>query len=680
MLVLLCGLIYAGLLYFKNKKNKLSKGWTYFLFILRFLSVSAIAFLLLNPFNKSKIKKVEKPIVILGLDNSRSVNSGKDSVFIQTEFPTQIRQLINDLSSKYQVDQYLFGSNVRSGKSNDFNDESSDYAGFFNQIIEDYHGLNVGSLIIAGDGISNRGIDPEFAASAINYPIFSIALGDTIQKNDFKINDIAYNSLAYSDDMLPFRINISANNLAGNKATIIVSAFGKQQFSKEISVNGESFNQSFDFSIKAENTGKQRVTFIIQSDAIEVTKENNRRDVFIEILDTRKKLLILANSPHPDLSAIKTSLEQNGNYSVDIQYSEDHTENISDYDLVILHQLPSLLKPYGTLMAELKEKRTPLLYILGKQSNIMQFNQYCKGINIRTTTRNFEDAQVDINSNFSLFTIEKETVETLEKLPPLLVPVGNYQMPQGAEIFAYQKIRNINTDFPLVVFFSDGDIKNAVIAGEGMWLWRMHNYLQENNYRAFDDFINKTVQYLVARQDKRFFKIKTKGEFTSSEDVIIRAELFNQSYKPVNNVEVDLKLTNENGVRFNHIFSTEGDAYLLDLKILPEGIYRYSATTKLGNENYTASGEFIVRRNSLESQTLNANHGMLFRLANQHNGKLFYPQQISQLSDLLLQSDLKSKIYYEEKITSLRDLPLILSFILLLLIAEWFFRKYHGGY
>jgi len=680
LLVLFCGLAVAGLLYFKNKKNKLSKSWSIFLFIFRFLSVSLIAFLLLNPFYKTKTRKVEKPIVIIGIDNSRSIVAEKDSTYIVTEFKAGMQSLVEALSENYQVDSYLFGSKIQSGNSPDFRDETSDYAQFINQLKDDYSGQNVGALIIAGDGISNRGISPEFAASTINYPIYTIALGDTSQNKDFKINDVAFNSLAYSGDMLPFSVNISANQMAGEKATLLVSAFGKQQFSKEIVVNEESHNQSFDFSIKAEASGKQRITIIIESNAEEISKENNRRDVFIDILDTRKKLLILANAPHPDLGAIKASLEQSGNYTIDIQYPEKRNGKLEDYDLIILHQLPSIRQFSGPLLTELKEKQIPLLFILGKQSNIIQFNQFFNALNIRSSARNFENAQADINTAFSLFSFEKVDIETMEKLPPLLVPVGNYQLSQGAEVFAYQKIRNINTEFPLVVFYAGQEAKSGIIAGEGLWLWRLQNFLHENNYQAFDNFMNKTVQYLVARKDKRFFKIETKGEFSTSENVVVRAELFDQSYKPVNNVEVGLKLTNEKGEQFNHVFSPEGNAYMLDLKILPEGIYRYTATSKLGNENYTASGEFIVNLNSLESRVLNANHGMLFRLGKQHNGKMFYPQQISQLADLLQKSELKGKIYYEEKFISLRALPLILALILILIAAEWFFRKFFGTY
>ena len=44
--------------------------------------------------------------------------------------------------------------------------------------------------------------------------------------------------------------------------------------------------------------------------ANEFSKENNVKDLFIEVLDARQKILILAASPHPDLAAIKKFLSE----------------------------------------------------------------------------------------------------------------------------------------------------------------------------------------------------------------------------------------------------------------------------------------------------------------------------------------------------------------------------------
>ena len=61
----------------------------------------------------------------------------------------------------------------------------------------------------------------------------------------------------------------------------------------------------------------------------EVTYSNNVQDIFIEVMDGREKILILAAAPHPDIAAIKQLIIQN--YDTLIQNLQ---QNITKLDLV----------------------------------------------------------------------------------------------------------------------------------------------------------------------------------------------------------------------------------------------------------------------------------------------------------------------------------------------------------
>jgi len=149
----------------------------------------------------------------------------------------------------------------------------------------------------------------------------------------------------------------------------------------------------------------------------------------------------------------------------------------------------------------------------------------------------------------------------------------------------------------------------------------------------------------------------------------------------VNDVDVNFILTNEDGERYNYVFSPFKKVYVLKLKKLPVGVYKYLATAKLGNEKYKSGGEFIVAGRSLESRNLNADYALLYRLAHQHDGRLIFPGEIKDIPKLLsARDDLTTKVYYEEKYTGLNALPWLAGLIMLLLAVEWFLRKYFGSY
>jgi hypothetical protein len=110
--VVLTGLFYASLLYYKNPLSRLSKKVSVFLFILRFLAVALLAFLLLSPFIKKRTKTLEKPLLVVGIDNSRSMVLTPDSSFVKGEFTREIEGMVKTLRKDYKTDVYLFGDGI----------------------------------------------------------------------------------------------------------------------------------------------------------------------------------------------------------------------------------------------------------------------------------------------------------------------------------------------------------------------------------------------------------------------------------------------------------------------------------------------------------------------------------------------------------------------------------------
>jgi len=679
--VLGVGLLYAAILYFKNPLNKLSNSVSIFLAIFRFLVVSLLGFLLLSPTIRTRIKHIEKPIIVIGQDNSRSILMTKDSIFYSDTLPNEITNIITQLSKEKTVDSYIFGEEVIEGAVPDYTDDNSNYSSFITTLKQNYTGLNVGAVIIAGDGIFNNGTNPVYAAENLNFPIFTIALGDTLQSKDMRIDDVRYNSVAYLDDVFPIEVSISANKMADIKTNVTILENNKVIASRNISITSNTYQKTIKFSLEAKSPGKKRYSIIVNPIEGEISVENNNKSIFIDILNSRQKILLLAYAPHPDLGAIKQSLLKNKNYIVDIKYITGFNSEIANYDLVILHQLPSKRNPAIKLLKELTESKKPVLFIIGNQTNLVVFNKYYNGLNILSSVGNMVQAQYEYDNSFTFFSFDNELANQLSTLPPLNVPLGNYSLSSGAEIFGWQMISGIDTDLPLISFYNKIGVKSGVICGEGIWLWRIQNQLQYANSEAVDEFINKAAMFLIAESDKRHFKVYTKTNYNNNADVTLSAELYNQAFELDNTTEVGLTLTNEKGEKFNFAFSPYNNYYKLNLGKLQKGSYIYKASAKLGSDKYYESGEFIIQQPDNESRSLNANHNILYRLAAEHNGKMYYPESINELvNDISNLPGMSSKIHYEDKFTGLNQLIYLLIILLTLLSVEWFLRKYFGNY
>lgn len=681
LLVIIIGLAYSVLLYTKNPNNKQSPFLTYLLFAFRFLAVSILVFLLLSPNIKTRRKQIEKPIIIFGQDNSRSILMTKDSIYYKDTLAANLNNLMSDLSLKYEVDSYLFGDLVSEGTNPDYSENTSDYSDFFTYVRQNYTGLNVGAMVLVGDGIINKGIDPNYAASEINYPIYTIALGDTSQAKDLKIDDVRHNSIVYSGDVFPVEVSLSANLLDGNTTIIKLYENNRVIAQKEILISNDSYRKSVIFNIESKNPGRRRYGLIIEPITGETNTENNARNIFVDVLDSRQKILILANAPHPDIGSIKQSLITNRNYEVEIEYIRNFSKKVTEFDLVILHQLPSKTHAAIRMLKSITDNEIPILFILGNQSNLSVFNRHFEGMDIRSAVGSTVSAQFESNNSFTFFSFDDELTAQLTSLPPLEVPLGNYSLSTGAEVFAWQRINGTVMDFPLITFFNIIDKKSGVISGEGLWLWRIHDYLLYNNSTAVDAFISKAVMFLMAANDKRQFKIVTHGEYNSNRNVILIAELYNSALELDNSADVELTLTNEANEKFNYVFSPYDNYYTLNLNKLPIGVYSYNASVNLGNSSYSDIGEFIVQQLDNESRNLNADQRMLNRLANEHEASMYYPSELDELLTTINNNNtMKSKIHYEDKFTGLNTILYILLILVLLLSVEWFMRKYFGTY
>ncbi|WP_029204060.1 hypothetical protein [Pedobacter agri] len=107
------GILYAWLLYRRNKN--LDKKLQYSLAALRIIVVTAVAWLLFAPLIKTLNYTLDKPVIIIGQDNSLSVGQVKAAGFDQKLYERNLKALQDKLSDKYEVKAYHFADSVGDG-------------------------------------------------------------------------------------------------------------------------------------------------------------------------------------------------------------------------------------------------------------------------------------------------------------------------------------------------------------------------------------------------------------------------------------------------------------------------------------------------------------------------------------------------------------------------------------
>ncbi|MBK8153502.1 MAG: hypothetical protein IPK61_10900 [Saprospiraceae bacterium] len=673
------------LVYYKSRQFSERPFWhKLILASLRFLASFLIFFLLLHPLFKKYEQDIKKPLVVIAQDMTASL-CVRDSQWMSDYYKDQEKES-DKWKQKYDVKWLGFGDHIVTEFSPYCNHKKTNITQIFDNIQDQSDLQNLKAVVLCSDGIYNAGKNPLYHSLLSGVKVHTVLLGDSTQEKDLRVQRIFHNEIIYTGDQFAVECDIQSSFSKGNKYNVRLSQWdnGKWKTLKESTRNIESDYsfQTEEFVIQADKPGLQK--FLIQCSSIsgERNTRNNSREFFVEFLDARKKILIYAQSAHPDIAAMREALLSNKNYEVDVNYTGSSIQGIEKYALAILHQCPSSASDDLSQIQKLKNAGVPLLYIIGAQTDLNSFNNIQDIVQITGSNKSMNDAQAVFKKGFSAFTISDQLSQTFDRLPPLSAPFGNYKLNPNAQVFLFQKIGKIETNYPLWIMQDQTGSKSAVICGEGLWKWKFNNYLQENNFELFYEIISKTVQFTSTKDDKRKFKVsQNKRLYDETENIVLNAELYNDNYERINEPDVNFQLFKNTGEKYPYTFGKKDNIYELQLGNLAAGDYSYKAETSWNGKSWTQDGKFSVSKLDIETENVMADHNLLRSISEKTGGISILKNNWQELTNNLLQEDNSKPIVYQTlHIKSLLDEKFLFFLIFLLLALEWFLRRFWGSY
>lgn len=656
LLCLLAGAAYAAAMYFWGK-NPFRHGLRWGLAALRFAAASAIAFLLLAPTVRRTEHERQQPLVVLAEDRSSSVTAMHRA---GDEIPAD--QLRNQLEGDFRL---LYTSNNDHPEHTDL--------GALLDVPRD-----AAAVVLFSDGLHNRGQNPVSVAEGLGMPVYTVAVGDTTQRNDAWLSHLRTNRIAYRNSEMTVEVTVNAVGLAGQKADLWVNgASGRTVAIQSITYTGNHFSTTRTLTIPiGDKTGLQRYDVYLDELREETPMGNNHLAFYVDVIDNRQQVAIIGAAPHPDLSALKQAVESNPNYEAtvllagDLQKSDFRTPN-SNLTLAILHNLPT-----ATLAVPEAVRELPQVYVIGMQTDLPRFNAMKTGLEIVSRVKKSTDLTAVYNEGFTLFRYDRGDGEALEQLPPLTAPFGEAKVSDGVQSLLTGRLGNIDSRQPLVAATSQGGQRKVFVWGEGLWRWRLNDYLNHQSHAHFDRLVGQLVNFAAQQEGRDRFRVEAERIYATFEKVELKAQLYNEAYEPVNTPEATLTLSGDSIKKADFTFSRQGDGYALNLGTLPTGTYRYTAHTTLDGQKLSAEGTFAVEETSFELATLTADHTLLRTISAATGGSMFFPDNLDALEAELRK--IKPVIHTHTRHSELLSLPLVLGLILLLLAAEWVLRKYHG--
>jgi hypothetical protein len=671
----------AWYFYRKNAWLATQKKWLQRLLpFLRATGLFLIMFLLLQITFLLQRTEVERPVLITLLDNSESIRRFGDSNQIKGKIDRFTQDIRTKFGNKYDLAFYTIGSKFKDGQSALLNETESHHELAFKQLSEIYLNRNVGAVIFASDGNYNKGDNPTYAAEQLSLtPIFSIGIGDTIPKKDQMITNLYYNDVVFLNDVFPIQVDIEAYKIQNATALVTLSQNGKTIASKSITYGNDDFAyKQVPFEVTASKVGFQPYTITVEYLKGENSKVNNTRTCYIEVIDSRNSLVFTASSPHPDLAALRAVAETNENYETSFMTPQEIVTKKIKPDLVVWHgpNLPGDNEAF----AYIKQQKIPVLFIIpGSLTNSTQ--SALDLFNLSNQRGQSDEIQGKFNNAFNVFDLSEESKNAIEYFPPLVAKFGVINPKGNFETLLFQKIGNTVKSEPLMYLNKQYNLSHGLIYGEGLWRWRMADYMKTKSHSHFNELFLKTFAYLLVKKEGMGLSVQFEKRFNKNERITVNANFYNASLEPITTPKITMTLIDDKGKKFVNQFNVLNNGYNLDLGSLAPGNYQWTASTEYQNKKYVKKGAFLVEDQSLERSVNAANHGILKQLAKQSNGK-YYPFSAYEkaLNDIEKRSDITTIEHATTQFWNLVDTWFLLLFIALCFFTEWFLKRYYGAY
>ncbi|WP_422351438.1 VWA domain-containing protein [Flagellimonas sp.] len=669
LLILLAAIVALTVVFYQYFHKNPRKGTQRIILAsLRFLTLFCALLLLINPQFVKRDYFVEKTKLVLLVDESLSMDTHTDEVGIREHLKAWTDN--EAVQTRFEIHKYGFGNGVNPLDSVQFTRNNTDIYKALTDVNEIF-GNHPKSILLFTDGNQTLGRDYEYLNLNNNSTVHPVVIGDTTQYEDLSVRLINTNTYAFLKNKFPLEAQLVYRGNREVAKSVSVLMDGKIVHRENMQFSSSKRSQTLNTLIEAQSVGVKPLQVRLESLQNERNPFNNMRETAIEVIDEKTKIAIVSEVLHPDIGALKKSIETNEQRTVVLLKPTDKAEKYDDVGLFILYQPTRRFKNVYERIDQLGANK---FTIAGTKTDWPFLNQIQNSF-FKERLNQTEEIIPVLNNGFGVFGLADFSVQGY---PPLEGQLGDIELKKESETLLFQRIRGVDLDIPLFSILTEGNQREAILFGENLWRWRAQNYRNNQNFEDFDALISKLMVYLSSNSGRNRLELDYDRVFDDASLAKVRASYYDESY--AFDAAASLKISiqsKENDFSREAPLLLKGSYYETDLSDLQAGEYNFTITVE--SENLKRSGSFKILDFNPEKQTYSSNFNKLQRLAENNNGKAYLPGQMDELTEELSNSQRYTPVQKStQNVVSLIDFKVLLGIMAMTLALEWFIRKYNG--
>ncbi len=667
---------------------------------LRAIGLSLLVFIVFEPILNLLREETLEPRIALVMDNSASMtiqDPSGDRAALVWAFATSSEA--DALMSAGEADAWIMSSGLRplmalTPDSLPFNGQTTDIDAALTALRESQEGRNLRAVVLVTDGVPTTGRNPLYAAEALGVPVYTVGVGDSSEQKDVLIGSVIANELAYLESTLPIDAIIRTSGIEAAQLQVTLRD-GQNEVDRRVidaRQGGGEYPVRFTYTPKEEGMRKLRID--VSTVPGELTTKNNSRTLFVRVLKSRMTIALVAGAPSPDVSLFEQAMVKDRNVAVQsyIQklgsswYGAAPTEkSFTDADAIVLIGYPTAQTGDNTMQLirnAVEKAAKPLWIIFSREIDLRKLRQHLDAwLPFDVVQERSEEMQVSLvvgpDARQNPVVSSGLSADLWDRLPPLFKTETSLRARVGTQTLATMKINGIAFNEPLLMQRKIGSSRTIVLAGYGLWRWQMA-------YDVVDGLVPETllanaIRWMTTRDDTKRFSVKPVRElFGAGEPVDFTGQVYNESYEPVSDATVTLKVRGPQGEQELTLTAAGAGRYTGSLDGLPEGDYTYTGTAT-GAQTLTDNGRFSVGEANAEFLDTRMNNALLRLIAARTGGRFFPIGNTQGLADAVTRAptftpqtlDIRTDI-------QLWNLAWLLGAVIAIFAVEWYLRKQAG--
>lgn len=709
-------------------KGKAGRGERAVMATLRVALLGLLVFSLLHPALILSTVVPQQNFVGILIDDSRSMQLADQDGRPRSDFVTQAftpgeSALLQALAERFTLRFFRFSSATT--RMDDlgqltYGGTHTHLGDALNSAREELAGVPLSGLVLVSDGADNgtRPLSETLVPlQAAGVPVFAVGLGEESVSPDIEVGQVELPRTVLEGSTLLVDVVVTQTGMGQRTVPLIVEDAERILAEEEVTLGPDGEPVVARVGFQLDRNGPRRVRFRIPVQDGERVERNNARDVQIEVRGSRDKVLYFEGEPRFEVKFMRRAVTDDENLQLvvlqrtaeskylrlDVDTGDEllagfprSREELYRYRALILGSVEASFFSHDQLqmIADFVSERGGTLLMLGGRSAFAEGGW--AGTPVEEVLPVFLDepssgrdgllAEVKVaptpaggaHPALQLGQSLEDSGARWAALPPLTIVNRVTRTRPGATTLLTGTSADLPTPQVVLAHQRYGRGKALAFTAQDSWLWQMHADVPLED-QSHETFWQQVLRWMVDGVPDAVSVTVDREQVESGEPVRLVANVGDSTYIEVNDAEVTARTTSASGlvsdVPVTWTVERDGE-YAVELRPGEEGDYQVEITATRDGQVLGSDVTYLhVAPSDEEFFGAGRRTQLLERVARETGGQFYTPATVADLADDISVTGAGVTLTEER---DLWDMPVLFLAMLLLMGAEWAYRRQRG--